>query len=159
MTKLHYIKYTQPLNISLDEAWNFFSSPDNLKHITPPKMGFQIISKHPSNKMFAGMIIQYIVKPLFGIPMRWVTEITHVKDKEYFIDEQRFGPYKFWHHLHQFKIENGKLIMEDHLHYALPFGILGRIANSLFVSKEIAKIFFHREVVITRLFNNPINNT
>ncbi len=103
--------------------------------------------------MFAGMIIQYIIKPILRMPMRWVTEITHVEESKYFIDEQRFGPYKFWHHLHRFEERNGKLIMEDIVNYALPFGILGRIVNKLFVGKKVKEIFTHREKVLDELFN------
>ncbi|NMB80783.1 MAG: SRPBCC family protein [Ignavibacteria bacterium] len=151
--KLHTLYKEQKLNITLDQAWDFFSSPANLKIITPPYMGFEIKSNFKNEKMFSGMIIEYIVKPVLSIPMRWVTEITHVKEKEYFIDEQRFGPYKFWHHLHQFSIENGELIMIDKLNYALPFGILGRIVNKLFVRKRIEEIFNYREKVLGELFS------
>lgn len=150
--KLYTLFKEQKLNISLDEAWDFFSSPENLKKITPPYMGFEITSDFKQEKMYAGMIIAYIVKPVLNIPMRWVTEITHVKEKEYFIDEQRFGPYKFWHHLHQFRIDNGELIMVDKVNYALPFGIIGRIVHSLFVRKRVEGIFDYRKKVLDELF-------
>ena len=150
--KLYTIYREQKLNISLDEAWEFFSFPSNLKNITPPYMGFEIKSDINNQKMFAGMIIEYIVKPLFGFPMKWVTEITHVKEKEYFIDEQRSGPYKLWHHLHQFRIENGELIMNDIVNYALPFGFLGRIAHFLFVKKRVEEIFNYRKDILDKLF-------
>ena len=117
-------------------------------------MGFKIISEFNNEKMFAGMIIQYIIKPILKIPMRWVTEITHVKENKYFVDEQRFGPYKFWHHFHRFEERDGKLIMEDIVNYALPFGILGRIVNKLFVGKKVKEIFAHREKVLDELFSN-----
>lgn len=157
--KLYTLYREHKLNISLDEAWDFFSSPLNLKKITPPYMGFEIKSDFFNQKMFAGMIIEYIVKPLFGIPMRWVTEITHVKEKEYFIDEQRFGPYKFWHHLHHFRIENlngettgGTLVMIDKVNYALPFGIIGRIVHKYFVRKKVEEIFNYRKDVLQKMF-------
>jgi ligand-binding SRPBCC domain-containing protein len=150
--KLYTLFKEQKLNISLDEAWDFFSSPENLKKITPPYMGFEITSDFKQEKMYAGMIIAYIVKPVLNIPMRWVTEITHVKEKEYFIDEQRFGPYKFWHHLHQFRVENGELIMVDKVYYALPFGIIGRIVHSLFVRKRVEGIFDYRSKVLKEIF-------
>lgn len=150
--KLHTLYKEQKINISLDEAWEFFSSPLNLKKITPPYMGFEIISDFRNQKMFPGMLIEYIVRPVMNIPMRWVTEITHVKEKEYFIDEQRFGPYKFWHHLHQFRIENGELIMIDNLNYALPFGIIGRIVHKLFIRKRIEAIFNYRAEILEKLF-------
>lgn len=151
--KLYYLYRKQKLNLSLEEAWEFFSSPNNLNKITPTYMGFDIKTDLRNQKMFAGMIIEYIVRPVFGIPMRWVTEISHVKEKEYFIDEQRFGPYKLWHHLHKFKLENGRLIMEDLVNYALPFGFLGSIAHNLFVRKKIEEIFDYRIKVLEELFN------
>ena len=150
--KLYTLYREQKLNISLDDAWEFFSSPSNLKKITPPYMGFEIQSDHNNQKMFAGMIIEYLVKPLFGLPMRWVTEITHVKEKEYFVDEQRFGPYKFWHHLHQIRTENGILVMTDKVNYALPVGFLGRIAHKLFIRKKIEEIFDFRSEILQKIF-------
>jgi len=151
--KLYQLLRKQELDISLDKAWDFFSSPKNLKEITPKHMGFEITSEFKSEKMFAGMIIEYIVRPMLGIPLKWVTEITHVKENEYFIDEQRFGPYKMWHHLHQFKFENGKLIMYDLVNYVLPFGIFGVIAHKLFVKREVEKIFEYRRVILEERFN------
>ena len=150
--KLYTLYHEQKINVSLDEAWEFFSSPENLKKITPPYMGFEITSNFKNEKMFAGMIIAYIVKPVLNIPIRWVTEISHVKEKEYFIDEQRFGPYKFWHHLHQFRIEGGELIRVDKVNYALPFGIIGRIVHRLFVRKQVEEIFDYRRKVLEELF-------
>ena len=98
----------QQLPISLEEAWIFFSNPANLKEITPADMGFQIVSKYHGTDMYAGQVIEYKVRPLFRIPIYWMTEITHVEDKKYFVDEQRFGPYSLWHHQHHFKeIEGG----------------------------------------------------
>jgi ligand-binding SRPBCC domain-containing protein len=150
--KLNTLYREQKLKITLDAAWNFFSSPHNLKEITPPHMGFEITSGFYNEKMFAGMIVEYILRPLFGIPIKWVTEITHVKENEYFVDEQRFGPYKFWHHRHQFRIDNGELIMTDVVNYALPLGILGRIAHKLFIKKEIEKIFDYRAKILSEIF-------
>ncbi len=143
----------QKLNISLDEAWHFFSSPLNLVKITPPYMGFEIVSDFNNEKMFAGMIIQYIIRPILGIPLKWVTEITHVKEKEYFIDEQRFGPYKLWHHLHQFRMQAGELIMIDKVNYALPFGLIGRFVNKLFIRNRVEKIFDYRSEILRKLFS------
>ncbi len=147
------IKSTQHLPISLEEAWSFFSSPNNLAKITPPDMGFIITSdKKDGEQMYAGQIITYIIKPMFGIPVKWMTEITHVKDKEYFIDEQRFGPYKLWHHRHHFeKTENG-VLMHDEVNYVLPFGILGSVAHTLFIRKRVEEIFEYRTKVVDKLF-------
>lgn len=151
--KLYKLEATQVVNSSLEECWCFFSSPKNLKEITPDYMGFQILEE-VEETMYAGQIIQYIVKPVLGFPMRWVTEITQVKDKHFFIDEQRFGPYKLWHHKHFFKeLEDGRVEMCDVVHYALPLGFLGRIANTLFIKKQLKTIFDYRFKKVEELFN------
>lgn len=139
-------------NISIDEAWDFFSSPKNLKEITPKEMGFDIKSKHLADKMHPGMIITYTVKPLFGIPMEWVTEITHVKEKEYFIDEQRFGPYAMWNHMHTFEAKDGGVLMGDLLNYKIPLGPIGQLANFVMVENKIDEIFNHRVKSVERIF-------
>ena len=136
----------------MDEAWDFFSSPANLQKITPEKLGFKIVSKHHGEKMYAGQIIEYYVKPLFGIPLYWMTEITHVADKKYFIDEQRFGPYSMWHHQHHFKETPEGIEMTDIVHYKLPFGILGELAHTLFVKKQLQGIFDYRFKVVEDLW-------
>ncbi len=143
----------QELNVSLEEAWNFFSSPENLEKITPKQMGFQITSK-VDKKAYAGQIISYKVGILPGIKSNWVTEITQVKDKEFFIDEQRFGPYKMWHHEHWFEVlPNGKALMKDKISYKIPFGILGHLAQSIFIKRQLKSIFEHRFVTLEKLFN------
>lgn len=148
MSKVYSLKSVQELPIPLEKAWTFFSSPANLKDITPPSLGFNIISKYQGETMYEGQIIEYTVKPLLGIPVYWMTEITHVEPKKYFIDEQRFGPYSFWHHQHHFKeIPNG-VEMTDIVHYKIPFWFLGDIANSLFVRKQLEGIFDFRERVV-----------
>ena len=152
MSKVHSIKTVQLIKISMDEAWDFFSSPANLQKITPEKLGFKIVSKHHGEKMYAGQIIEYYVKPLFGIPLYWMTEITHVADKKYFIDEQRFGPYSMWHHQHHFKETPEGIEMTDIVHYKLPFGILGELAHSLFVKKQLKGIFDYRFKVVEDLW-------
>ncbi len=141
---VYSIKTVQKIPVSLDKAWDFFSSPANLQAITPAKMGFRIISKHHGEKIYAGQIIEYKVKPVPGIPMYWMTEITQVKDREYFIDEQRFGPYRLWHHQHHFKAIEGGVEMTDIIHYKNPLWLLGDLANSLFVKKQLAAIFDFR---------------
>ncbi|MFZ1312494.1 MAG: SRPBCC family protein, partial [Chitinophagaceae bacterium] len=137
----HSIKTVQKIPISLERAWGFFSNPANLQAITPGDMGFKIVSKYHGDKMYAGQIIEYTVKPLLGIPVYWMTEITQVKDKEYFIDEQRFGPYSLWHHHNQFKERPGGVEMTDIIHYNNPAWFLGKIANTLFVKKKLEGIF------------------
>ena len=139
------------INTSVDDIWDFISSPGNLKEITPPYMGFDILNDDLPNKMYPGMIISYMVKPLFGIKTKWVTEITHVQDKKYFVDEQRVGPYSIWHHQHIIEpIENG-VLMKDIVSYSPPFGFLGRIANSLIIRKKLNEIFdFRTQAIIKR---------
>ena len=154
LSKVYSISTIQKMPISIDEAWNFFSRPGNLKDITPTHMGFVIKSKHHGEKMYAGQIIEYIVKPLFGIPMYWMTEITHVADKKYFIDEQRFGPYTLWHHQHHFKEILGGVEMTDIVHYKLPLGFLGDIAKVLFVKKQLQGIFDYRTKKVEEMFGN-----
>jgi ligand-binding SRPBCC domain-containing protein len=138
------LQTVQKLPVDMATAWSFFSSPNNLKDITPDNLGFGIISKHHGDKMYAGQIVEYTVKPLLGIPMYWMTEITQVKDHEYFIDEQRFGPYSMWHHQHHFKSIEGGVEMTDIVHYRLPLVFLGSIANSLIVEKQLKGIFEFR---------------
>lgn len=115
-------------------------------------MGFKIISRHQGDKVYAGQIIEYKVKPLLGIPVYWMTEITQVKDQEYFIDEQRFGPYRLWHHQHHFREIPGGVEMTDIVHYKIPLGLIGRLANRLFVRKKLEKIFHYRFGKVEELF-------
>lgn len=140
----HSIKTIQKIPISMDNAWDFFSNPANLQAITPNNMGFKVVSKHQGDKMYAGQIIEYTVKPVLGIPLYWMTEITQVKDKEYFIDEQRFGPYKLWHHQHHFKAIEGGVEMTDIVHYKNPMWIFGKMANAFFVKRKLKEIFAYR---------------
>ena len=152
MSKVYSIKTTQQLPMSLNDAWSFFSDPGNLKELTPDNLGFNIISKHHGKMMYAGQIIEYKVSPVLNIPIYWMTEITHVVDKKYFIDEQRFGPYELWHHQHHFKAVDGGVEMTDIVHYKLPFWFLGDIANSLFVKAQLKEIFDYRYQKAEKLF-------
>jgi ligand-binding SRPBCC domain-containing protein len=144
MSKVYSIKTVQKMPISLEKAWEFFSKPDNLKDITPDNLGFEIKSRHHGTVMYAGQIIEYTVKPVLGIPLYWMTEITQVVTHQYFIDEQRYGPYAMWHHQHHFKEIEGGVEMTDIVHYKLPFWFLGDIANSLFVKAQLREIFDYR---------------
>jgi ligand-binding SRPBCC domain-containing protein len=148
----HSIKTVQQIPVSLDTAWDFFSNPANLAAITPAEMGFKVISKHHGDKMYAGQIIEYTVKPVLGIPVYWMTEITQVKEKEFFIDEQRKGPYALWHHQHHFKAIPGGVEMTDIVHYRNPLGLLGKLANYLFVRKKLKGIFEYRFKKVEELF-------
>lgn len=146
-------KQAQKVNGSLDQIWDFISSPKNLKEITPDYMGFDITSEGLPEKMYAGMIIKYRVKPLFNIPTTWVTEITQVVDKHYFVDEQRVGPYSIWHHQHFLEeLPNGKVQMNDIISYKPPFGIIGSIANHLIIKKKLTEIFDYRTKAIEKRF-------
>ncbi len=102
--------------------------------------------------MYAGQIIEYTVKPLLGIPLYWMTEITHVQPHVYFVDEQRYGPYSMWHHQHHFKEIDGGVEMTDIVHYKIPFWILGDIANTLFVRSQLEGIFSYRTEVVNKMF-------
>lgn len=149
--KIYRLETVQNLPISQKEAWDFLSDPKNLKTITPDYMGFQILSG-AAERMYAGQIIQYIVTPVFGIPTKWVTEITHVQEGSYFVDEQRFGPYDLWHHKHFINpIKNG-VEMIDIVDYKIPFGFLGRIAHPLFVAPKLKEIFEYRKNALVALF-------
>ncbi|MGR6087366.1 MAG: SRPBCC family protein [Arcticibacter sp.] len=150
--KIYELEKTQKLPISIEKAWDFLSSPANLSKITPPYMGFEITSGFKGEKMYAGQIINYLVKPVAGIPMRWTTEITHVHEPHYFVDEQRFGPYVMWHHKHFLKAIPEGVEMRDLIHYALPLGPLGSLANTLFVKKQLNDIFTYRKFVLEEMF-------
>ncbi|MEH3112701.1 SRPBCC family protein [Pedobacter terrae] len=151
--KTYRLEFTQKLPIDLNSAWDFFSSPMNLAEITPKNMAFDVTSPNMTNtKMYPGLVITYKVSPLFGIKLSWVTEITHVKDKEYFIDEQRFGPFAFWHHQHHFEKIEGGILMRDILHYSIGWGPIGIVANSMIVKNRINEIFKFRYQKVEELF-------
>lgn len=154
--KIYTLHSKQFLPITLDEAWDFFSDPMNLNTITPDDMGFKTLSG-ADRKMYPGQIIQYIVTPLLNIPMKWVTEITHVDHKKFFVDEQRFGPYALWHHKHFFKEVPGGVEMEDIVDYKLPMGILGQLVHPILVKPRLHQIFDYRRKKLIELFGefNP----
>jgi len=152
MSKLYRITYKQKIPSDINTLWNFISSPKNLNLITPDNMGFTIETELDSDTMYPGQIIAYKVSPFKGIKMNWVTEITHVKDKEYFVDEQRFGPYKMWHHKHFIKpIANG-VEMIDIIDYKIPMGFIGDIMNSLVVRNKLKEIFNYRYKKMEELY-------
>ena len=154
-----YFQFTQTQKIpaNIDTIWDFISSPANLKEITPSYMGFEVTSNSGSNKMYAGMIITYIVKPVLGIPMKWMTEISQVKDKEYFVDEQRMGPYKLWHHQHKIEAIDGGVLMTDIVTYIPPFGFIGTVANASFIRNQLHQIFDYRTKAIEEKFGQYKN--
>jgi ligand-binding SRPBCC domain-containing protein len=148
--KIHVLEQTQRLAISMEEAWAFFSSPRNLDDITPPELGFRIQSCR-SDVMHEGQIITYKVKVFPGVWVDWVTEIKAVDEGRSFIDEQRFGPYAFWHHRHHFTAGEGGVVMVDEIHYGLPFQPFGELAHGLVVRPKLERIFgFRREILAKR---------
>lgn len=153
--KLHSHTYDQFLPISLDEAWDFFSKPGNLNEITPEDMQFEILTKDIP-RMYQGQIIQYNVTPFPFVKMGWVTEITHVEDRKMFVDEQRFGPYAFWHHQHHFEEVPGGVKMIDILHYRVPLGIVGKFINWLLIYNKVRGIFDYRYQVLENKFGNSV---
>lgn len=148
----YQFKKTQEINASLEEVWKFISDPANLKKITPDYMGFDIISKDVPSEMYAGMIISYKVSPLFGIKTTWVTEITHLKENSYFVDEQRVGPYKIWHHQHRIQRTEKGTLMTDIVSYQPPLGLLGSFANTLIIKGKLNEIFDYRTKALDEIF-------
>jgi len=149
----HTLKRTQTVKASLEEVWDFFSSPENLDALTPNEMGFDIITPRPLPKMFAGQIIDYTVRPILNIPMKWRTEIIEVDHLKQFVDLQIKGPYKLWHHTHIFEDLGNEVKMTDIVRYALPFGALGNIVHPIFVKAKLKEIFDFRYQKVEELFN------
>lgn len=149
--KLERIHVRCLLPVAVSEAWDFFSDPRNLRRITPPALGIRITSDLPP-RMHPGMLVTYSITPFLGVPLRWVTEITHMREPLLFVDEQRFGPYRFWHHQHHFREEDGGTLIEDLVHYALPLGPAGRILAGPFVRRQLAGIFTFRTRFLEEAF-------
>lgn len=149
--RLFSLDESQRLPISLEQAWSFFSDPRNLAEITPSSLGLRITSE-PGKKMYAGMIITYIVTPVFGIPTSWITEITHVDEPNLFIDEQRFGPYRFWHHQHHFTGIEGGVEIRDLVHYSQFIGPFDVIINELVAKRKLREIFSYRRNYLEKRF-------
>jgi ligand-binding SRPBCC domain-containing protein len=143
---------TQNIPATVDRVWDFISNPRSLKDITPSFMGFDIVSRDLPERMYPGMIIHYKVRPFLNIKMNWVTEITHIEEKSFFVDEQRLGPYRMWHHEHQIKPVPGGVLMIDLVTYVPPFGFIGAWANSLFIRKRLQTIFDFRRQTIEKTF-------
>ena len=148
---MKHLTFEQFLPISLDQAWTFFSSPKNLNLITPPEMDFRILDELPE-QMYQGMLIRYKIKPMLNIPLDWVTEITVIRDHQFFIDEQRKGPYRIWHHEHHFKAVEGGVLMTDKLYYDIGMGFIGTLAGKLWVDKQVLNIFNFRKTALEDLF-------
>jgi ligand-binding SRPBCC domain-containing protein len=150
--KVYTLETQTVLNTTIDKAWEYFSRPENLNEITPPDMQFRILTDVSGKKMHAGMIINYRIQPAPFMTFGWTTEIAHCEDKHFFVDEQRFGPYAFWHHQHIFEDKGSHVLMTDIVNYALPMGFLGRIAHAVWVKNKLRGIFDYRTEVINRIF-------
>ncbi len=146
-------KTSQLLPVCIDRAWSFFSTPQNLSLITPPEMDLNILKPSLSNEIYAGMLIDYRVKPLWGISMHWQSEIAYVDKPFYFVDTQRHGPYRFWEHRHSFYDFKSKTLMIDHVIYQMPYGMIGTVIHKLMVKKRIEMIFSFRRIAITSILN------
>ena len=149
----YQLENLQFINASMDEVWSFISSPQNLKKITPSYMGFEVVTKNIPSKMHAGMIIGYKVSPIGTIKMNWLTEITHVEEGVFFVDEQRIGPYKIWHHQHKIEPFEQGVLMTDIVTYAPPFGWFGKLLNRLIIKNKLNEIFQFRKQKLEELFN------
>lgn len=152
--KTYHLHRKQVLPISRAAAWDFFSSPDNLGKITPPQMNFEILSRTGGQRMFEGQVIHYRITVMPLIRVTWVTKITNVDEGVSFTDEQLQGPYAIWKHLHQFSDVADGTEMRDHVEYALPMGLLGTVANTLFVEREVNRIFDYRFKLLKSYFSN-----
>ena len=154
----YQLKQTQILPATIDQVWTFMAAPQNLKKITPDYMGFAITSQNLPDKMYPGMIVSYKVSPLLNIKMNWVTEITHVRYQQYFVDEQRMGPYSLWHHQHHFIETKEGIKMDDIVTYSPPLGPLGAAANHLIIRDKLNEIFDYRKTALNRKFGKMGTN-
>jgi ligand-binding SRPBCC domain-containing protein len=149
---IHVLRTSQEIPTSLEACWAFFSDPQNLARITPASLDFHILSALPAT-IYPGMMIEYRVRPLFGVPVTWLTEITQVAEARYFVDEQRVGPYAIWHHEHHFRaLDEGRTEVRDTIHYVPPFGPIGEILHPWLIAPQLVKIFAFREQAVARLF-------
>ncbi len=150
--KLYKLEDKTLINTSMEHCWDFFSNPKNLPIITPEYLSFNIKNELPE-RMYEGLIIEYTVNPIMKVPLTWISEITFMKKPFYFVDEQRFGPYKFWHHQHYFENSSNGIIMKDIVYYSLHFSFIGKLVHSLIVRKKLEHIFQYRKNIIDNLFN------
>lgn len=149
---VYSLKTIQKMPVPVSKAWDFFSNPNKLQLITSKEMAFKVLGDQTDPAMYAGQVIEYKVRPLFGIPVYWMTEITHVVDQVRFVDEQRFGPFAMWHHQHHFREIDRGVEMTDIVHYKIPYWFIGDIANALMVRKKVRQIFEYRFEKIEELF-------
>lgn len=145
------LERVQSIPATLESAWNFFSRPENLALITPPWLGFRLISPPASEPIYPGQLLSYRLRPLLGVPIRWTSEITHCREPYLFVDEQRFGPYRFWQHQHHFRPIPGGIEVRDLVHYRLPFGPFGLLAAGP-VQRRLRAIFDYRQHAVQAHF-------
>ncbi len=147
---IHTLERTQFIPALIDQVWAYFSAPENLNALTPPEMHFEILGAPPP--MYQGQLIAYRIRVAPGVRVGWLTEIRHVRDRSFFVDEQRVGPYRLWYHEHHFFPVEGGVQMIDRVTYALPFGPLGDLVHALWVRRTLRRIFDYRRVAVARLF-------
>ncbi|MCY3555175.1 MAG: SRPBCC family protein [Gemmatimonadetes bacterium] len=152
---VYRLKRTQMLPVSLDVAWDFLCRPEHLRDLTPPGVGLTVTSDLPA-RMYPGLIITYRLGLYSMLYFNWVTEITQAEPLSYFIDEQRSGPYRFWHHEHRLRSVEGGVEMNDLIHYALPFGVLGRMVHAAIVKNQLNAIFDYRREALADRFGRPV---
>jgi ligand-binding SRPBCC domain-containing protein len=148
----HQLYREQQLNCNIETAWKFFSSANNLSEITPKDMKFIVLTEFENDEIYEGMTIDYYVSPLFGVKMKWQTEIIQVDFQKSFTDFQKKGPYKLWHHHHEFIENENGVLMKDTVDYELPFGFLGEIAHAVLVKKKLENIFNYRYKILEEKF-------
>lgn len=149
---IYQLKREQQLYCDIHSVWDFFSSPHNLSRITPKEIGFVVLSDLPEREIYKGMIINYTISPVLGIPLKWQTQITEVNYQKSFTDFQKKGPYKLWRHHHEFIPNQNGVLMVDTVDYELPFGLIGKVVHSLMVKKKLEHIFDYRYQVLEELF-------
>lgn len=152
--RVHDLICEQLVSAGIEEVFAFFDRPENLAVITPPSLGFVVLTPSPIT-MKQGALIDYTVRGLPGLRMRWTTLISCYEPPFKFVDEQLKGPYSFWHHTHTFEETGEGTVIRDHVRYVLPFGPLGEIAHALFVKRQLEGIFAYRQKVIEDRYGTP----
>ncbi|HEY0354912.1 MAG TPA: SRPBCC family protein [Flavisolibacter sp.] len=152
MAKIYRLERVQKIPSDIETVWKFFSNANNLLSITPPFLNLKMTNEASDQEIHKGQTMTYIVKPLLGIPLSWLTEITEVDRLKMFIDEQKKGPYQLWRHQHHFKTIEGGVEMTDIVDYSLPFGFLGTLAHPIIVEKKLNQIFSYRHQAVEDLF-------
>jgi len=149
--KIYQLYRQQTLNMTIQEAWSFFSSPYHLNDITPDFFHVTITSKVPE-KIYAGLMISYQMKAVFGIPMNWLSEVSHCNEPKRFVYEQRIGPFKFWSHEVCLTEQQNGILLEDIMFYAMPFGWLGQLINTVLIADKLERIFDTRHTYLQSKF-------